>query len=107
MANATWEPERFANLSKLLEESLGLTDESPAFEQLKKQLEKLKPDMAALFEYPGKNPQHRSELEKGTPTINGEKFKVSDDFITEAKKLSDFLEIDEDIASALVHKAAP
>ncbi|KAJ2559020.1 hypothetical protein EV175_000527 [Coemansia sp. RSA 1933] len=107
MANATWEPERFANLNKLLEESLEQTDESPAFEQLKKQLEKFKPDMAGLFEYPGKNSQHRSELEKGTPTINGEKFKVSSDFITEAKKLSDFLEIDEDIASALVHKATP
>ncbi|KAJ1666896.1 hypothetical protein EV178_001810 [Coemansia sp. RSA 1646] len=107
MANTTWEPERFAQLNKLLEESLELTDESPAFDQLKKQLEKFKPDMAGLFEYPGKNSQHRTELEKGTPTINGEKFKVSSEFITEAKKLSDFLEIDEDIASALVYKATP
>ncbi|KAI9502794.1 hypothetical protein BX070DRAFT_152739 [Coemansia spiralis] len=107
MANIIWEPEKFAHLNKLLEESLELTSDSPPFEQLKKQLEKLKPDMAGLFEYPGKNPQHRSELEKGTPTINGEKFKVSSDFITEAKKLSDFLDIDEDIASALVHKAGP
>ncbi|KAI8324669.1 hypothetical protein GQ54DRAFT_309032 [Martensiomyces pterosporus] len=103
MANTTWEPERFAALNKLLEDSLELDDESPTFERLKKQLEKLKPDLAGLFEYPGKNAQHRAELEKGTPSINGEKFKVSADFITEAKKLSDFLDIDEDVAAALVH----
>ncbi|KAJ2600635.1 hypothetical protein H4R99_003262 [Coemansia sp. RSA 1722] len=107
MANTTWEPERFANLNKLFEESLELTGESSTFELLKQQLEKAKPDLAALFEYPGKNAQHRSELEKGTPSINGEKFKVSKDFITEAKKLSDFLDIDEDIAAALVNKAVP
>ncbi|KAJ2723881.1 hypothetical protein GGI07_002344 [Coemansia sp. Benny D115] len=107
MANTTWEPERFANLNKLLEESLELTDDSPTFEQLKEQLAKFKPDLAGLLEYPGKNTQHRSELEKGTPTINGEKFKVSDGLIAEAKKLSDFLEIDENIAAALVHKAVP
>ncbi|KAJ1890379.1 hypothetical protein LPJ66_007515, partial [Kickxella alabastrina] len=107
MVNTTWVPERFSNFNKLLEESLELTDDSPTFEQLKQQLAKLKPDLAGLFEYPGKNSQHRAELEKGTPSINGEKFKVNDDFISEAKKLSDFLDIDEDIAAALVHKAGP
>ncbi|KAJ1813986.1 hypothetical protein LPJ75_002959, partial [Coemansia sp. RSA 2598] len=107
MANTTWEPERFANLNKLFEESLELTGESSTFEVLKQQLDKAKPDLAALFEYPGKNAQHRSDLEKGTPSINGEKFKVSKDFITEAKKLADFLDIDEEIAATLVHKAVP
>ncbi|KAI7829197.1 hypothetical protein BX661DRAFT_197974 [Kickxella alabastrina] len=106
--NRRWTgPAQFSNFNKLLEESLELTDDSPTFEQLKQQLAKLKPDLAGLFEYPGKNLQHRAELEKGTPSINGEKFKVSDDFISEAKKLSDFLDIDEDIAAALVHKAGP
>ncbi|KAJ1732421.1 hypothetical protein LPJ61_002059, partial [Coemansia biformis] len=105
MASTTWEPERFANLHKLLNESLELGEESPRFEQLKKQLEKLKPDLASLLELPAKNAQHRSELEKGAPTINGEVFKVSNDFVAEAKKLSDFLEIDEDLAATLVHKA--
>ncbi|KAJ2042233.1 hypothetical protein H4S04_007405, partial [Coemansia sp. S16] len=107
MANTTWEPERFANLSKLLLDSLELTDESPVVDQLTKQLEMAKPDLAALFEYPGKNAQHRDELSKGTPSINGEKFKVSEEFIVEAKKLSDFLELDEDLAATLVHKAIP
>ncbi|KAJ2793532.1 hypothetical protein H4S07_007021, partial [Coemansia furcata] len=107
MANATWEPERFSTLYKLLGESPELTDDSPLFDELTKQLEKAKPDLAALFEYPGKNTQHRDELSKGTPTINGEKFKVSEDFIVEAKKLSDFLELDEDLAATLVHKAVP
>ncbi|KAJ2063225.1 hypothetical protein GGI17_001836 [Coemansia sp. S146] len=107
MANTTWEPKRFANLSTLLLDSLELTNESPVFDQLTKQLENAKPDLAALFEYPGKNAQHRGELSKGTPTINGEKFKVGEDFIVEAKKLSDFLELDEDIAATLIHKAVP
>ncbi|KAJ2769980.1 hypothetical protein IWQ57_002865, partial [Coemansia nantahalensis] len=105
MASATWEPERFAGLYRLLSEAAELSEESPRFEQLRKQLEELKPDLACLLEFPTKNAQHRAELEKGTPTINGEAFKVSDDFVTEAKKLSDFLEIDEDLAATLVHKA--
>ncbi|KAJ1966058.1 hypothetical protein GGI12_000323 [Dipsacomyces acuminosporus] len=103
MANTTWEPEKFASLNKLVEDSLELDDEGPTLERLRQQLETLKPDLAALFEYPGKNPQHRAELEKGTPSISGERFKVSTDFIAEAKKLSDFLDIDEDIAATLVH----
>ncbi|KAJ2781608.1 hypothetical protein GGI15_003172 [Coemansia interrupta] len=107
MANTTWEPERFSNLNKLLEKCLDLTDDSPTFEKLTQQLGKSKTDLAGLFEYPGKSAQHRSELEKGTPSINGEKFKVSSDFVTEAKKLSDFLDIDENIAAALVQKAVP
>ncbi|KAJ1838071.1 hypothetical protein LPJ73_007192, partial [Coemansia sp. RSA 2703] len=107
MANTTWEPERFSNLNKLLEECLDLTNDSPTFEKLSQQLETSKTDLAGLFEYPGKSAQHRSDLEKGTPSINGEKFKVSIDFVTEAKKLSDFLEIDENIAAALVQKAVP
>ncbi|KAJ2789660.1 hypothetical protein H4R20_007138, partial [Coemansia guatemalensis] len=101
MANTTWEPERFANLNKLLSEGIELGNESPRFEQLKKQLEKLKPDLASLLVFPAKSTQHRAELEKGTPTINGEQFKVSSDFINEAKKLSDFLDIDEDLAATL------
>ncbi|KAJ2617293.1 hypothetical protein H4S08_000394 [Coemansia sp. RSA 1365] len=105
MANTTWEPERFANLNKLLSEGIELGSESPRFEQLKKQLEKLKPELASLLVFPSKNAQHRAELEKGTPTINGEQFKVSNDFISEAKKLSDFLDIDEDLAATLLHKA--
>ncbi|KAJ2077853.1 hypothetical protein H4R24_004871 [Coemansia sp. RSA 988] len=105
MANTTWEPERFANLNKLLSEGIELGNESPRFEQLKKQLDKLKPDLASLLVFPAKNTQHRAELEKGTPTINGEQFKVSSDFISETKKLSDFLDIDEDLAATLVHKA--
>ncbi|KAJ2442019.1 hypothetical protein GGF42_007100, partial [Coemansia sp. RSA 2424] len=107
MANVTWEPERFANLNKLLEESQELTEDSATFEQLKKQLELTKPDLAGLLEYPGKNTQHRDSLSKGTPTINGEQFKVNEDFIREAKKLSDFLELDEDLAATLLHKAVP
>ncbi|KAJ1996098.1 hypothetical protein GGI04_005800, partial [Coemansia thaxteri] len=79
--------------------------DSGTFDQLKKQLEEAKPDLAGLFEYPGKNAQHRGELSKGTPSINGEKFKVSCDFVTEATKLSDFLDVDEDLAATLVHKA--
>ncbi|KAJ2355950.1 hypothetical protein GGF43_002377 [Coemansia sp. RSA 2618] len=103
--NASWEPERFANLNRQLGECLELTAESPKVEELKRQLEKLKPELASLLEYPAKNAQHRTALEKGTPTINGEQFKVSTDFVAEATKLSDFLEIDEDLAAALVHKA--
>ncbi|KAJ2852572.1 hypothetical protein IWW36_000201 [Coemansia brasiliensis] len=105
MANTTWEPERYANLNRLLGDCLELSTESPKYDELKKQLEKLKPDLASLLEFPAKNAQHRTALEKGTPTINGEQYKVSTDFIAEAKKLSDFLEIDEDLASTLVHKA--
>lgn len=106
--NTTWEPEQFANLNRLIEQGIeggADRDNTSTFDQLKKQLDKLKPDLAGLFEYPDKNATHQSELSKGTPSINGEKFKVSDDFITEAKKLSDFLDIDEYIASALIHKA--
>ncbi|KAJ2747947.1 hypothetical protein GGI20_000034 [Coemansia sp. BCRC 34301] len=107
MANVTWEPERFANLNKLLGESQELTEDSVSFDQLKKQLEQSKPDLAGLLDYPGKSTQHRDSLSKGTPTINGEKFKVSEDFIREAKRLSDFLELDEDLASTLLHNAVP
>ncbi|KAJ1871815.1 hypothetical protein LPJ55_003575 [Coemansia sp. RSA 990] len=105
MANITWEPERYANLNRLLGDCLELDTESPKYDELKKQLEQLKPDLASLLEFPAKNAQHRTALEKGTPTINGEQYKVSTDFIAEAKKLSDFLEIDEDLAATLVHKA--
>ncbi|KAJ2493830.1 hypothetical protein IWW37_000216 [Coemansia sp. RSA 2050] len=107
MANTTWEPERFSNLDKLLKESLELTDDSSLFDRLAKQLEKVKPDLAALFEYPGKNAQHRDELSKGTPKINGEKFNVNEEFIAAAKKLSDFLELDEDLAATVVQLSVP
>ncbi|KAJ2305629.1 hypothetical protein IWW51_003603, partial [Coemansia sp. RSA 2702] len=64
MANTTWEPERYANLNRQLGECLEVTLESPKVEALKKQLETLKPDLASLLEFPAKNAQHRTALEK-------------------------------------------
>ncbi|KAJ2894696.1 hypothetical protein IWW38_002498, partial [Coemansia aciculifera] len=106
MANVTWEPEWFSNLNKLLTDlDSEHTTGSASLEQIKKQLEQAKPDLARLLYFPGKSTARRDALTKGKPTINGVEFEVNEQFIKEAKKLSDFLELDEDLAATLLQNA--
>ncbi|PVU92835.1 hypothetical protein BB561_003594 [Smittium simulii] len=99
-----WKFDQFSKLNRLISDSLESSDEEATFfvKELEETFEKASSFFALLFDFPKPNSAHLQNLEKGIPIINETEYKVNADFIAEAKKVSNFLEIDEYYASLLV-----
>ena len=67
MAKAIWDPERFANLNRLICEAIDAPDSlAQKFKkELTRALDDTKDYLATLYDLPGKNTSTRSKLEKG------------------------------------------
>ncbi|OMJ07931.1 Nuclear pore complex protein [Smittium culicis] len=102
----TWKVDQFSKLNRLITESFRVPedDSESMAETLNFFLEESEIKLASLFQFPKPDPKHLSELEKGVAKINNQEFKVSNDFVSEAKKVSKLLDINEFLAASLVHE---
>ncbi|KAK9447156.1 nucleoporin Nup186/Nup192/Nup205 [Limtongia smithiae] len=100
MQNITWSTTPFTELHALL------TSPVADFSEVSAAVLARLPDLHRFLALPGKSDEGRREVTSGTFDIDGDKYSVNSEFITEACALADELGLDERLAATYLHYGA-